>query len=139
MKPYELSNYQLYALLQDEKLCAVSYQQKNIGVQLKEEFVKRNITNDEIALLEMEWLSKINPVTATVKASLLLKSILIFAPVLLAIILPFVWVLAAQVIWATYLTVKISKLKWRYYWLLIFSGYIFWSAIVIILAKYIIK
>jgi hypothetical protein len=126
----KLSNYQLYALLQDKNL------QKNIDISLKEEFAKRNITKDEMALLEIEWISKSIHTPTISKASLLFKFILIFAPVLLVLMVPFVWVLAIQVSLATYLVFKISKLKWSHYWLLICAGYVVWSAIVIALAYY---
>jgi hypothetical protein len=133
MQPDKLSNYQLYALLQDKNV------QKNIRIHLQEEFTKRNITKDELALIEMDWVSKSIPAPTISKASLLLKIIIIFAPVLLVRMAPFAWVLAIQVSLATYLVLKISRLKWRYYWVLIFSGYIFWSIIVVVFAKYVTK
>jgi hypothetical protein len=116
----ELSNYQLYGLIQNSKL------DRSIREMAGVEFAMRKVTIEELENI----ISKHDTTLKSAKESLSpeFKTLLVLFP----FILPFQSLIATR-----YLATG-KKQKWKDYWLYIMMGYLLWTIIVVGLAKFVL-
>jgi len=115
----DLSNYQLYEIIQNLNLDRAIRQAAN------QEFNKRKLSTDQIQDLITEHDSKFSPAKdAGLKTYL--KFLLVICPFFIEI----------HSLFAGRLLAKGQKQKWKDYWIYLCLGFITWTIIIILYAKY---
>jgi hypothetical protein len=119
MSVTELSNYQLYALLQNKRLDA-SLQEK-----LRAEFDGRQLTPQQVRELADRYTAHY-PLTDGEGLSIWNKLFLVLVPA----------VFIYQVLRATRHLASNQRRKWKDFWLYVSLGYLFWTVVIILVMKW---
>ena len=115
----ELTNYQLYEIIQNQKL------DKQLRVTANDEFNVRKLSDSEIK----EIISKHDSLFLQDKNEPLSVGYKI-----LALIIPFFWVM--HVLSTSRYLARGQKRKWNHYWLFFCIGLVIWTIAIILFARY---
>ena len=122
MNPGQLTNYQLYEIIQNQKL------DKHIRTAANDEFDRRNLRREEIEEIIAKHDSLFQPDKGE-PLSIKYK--------ILVLILPFFWVI--HVIMTSRYLARNQRRKWNEYWLFFCIGLVLWTIAIVITGKYIMK
>jgi hypothetical protein len=115
----QLSNYQLYEIIQNQKL------DKDIRTLATDEFDLRKLTMEQIREIIKKRESLFQPEKG---------EHLNFKYKIVALIIPFFWVI--HVLMTSRYLARGQKRKWNEYWLFFCIGLLLWTIAIIIIAKY---
>jgi hypothetical protein len=115
----QLSNHQLYEIIQNRKL------NKDIRTSADNEFNSRRLTKEEILEIVIRRDSMLRP-DRDEPLSIKYK--------IVAVLIPFFWVI--HVLMTSTYPARNQNRKWKEYWLFFCIGVLLWTIVVILIGKY---